>query len=291
MFFQLNVLKTDSIRSIKYKILEEKDVTPLRQKLFLRGVELVNLDQTVAELEIYPNTVIEYYEIPSSETDLDALEDLNHSKKPEKGFEGTGLTGFSGSPMKETSSPSNRTEGSRVPNFDFPIEQPSSSDSKPTLTKAQMRKEPMIESENEGENHTIDEEESKQSGLRQQDLITFDHLSGAFLECPQCTLKNPLDREICDACKFPLDVPNFSPLKKGSKVSGKMMNEEEIPDILDDSSTAVISSSSLNTSKRRRKNESNNDTNVKQSKIEPNPNPNTSNRPKRRRQDATDQNK
>lgn len=94
----LKVTKGDSVATLKYRILEEQDISPSRQRLFLNGKELLDSTTRIDDLDIYPNTVLELLE----RSEDDDFETVPSSKKYERGFEGTGLISTGGNNGKQT---------------------------------------------------------------------------------------------------------------------------------------------------------------------------------------------
>lgn len=103
---QLLVQKDDQLVNLKYRLFELLDIPPTRQRLFLKGRELVDSELRVMDLDVYRNTVIDLLERDED----DAVEIVPNSKKIERGFEGTGLVSSS-RPLAEGSSSSSPRKG------------------------------------------------------------------------------------------------------------------------------------------------------------------------------------
>ena len=84
---QFQVQKDDLLMNLKFRLFESLDIPPSRQRLFLRGKELLDNEVRFGDLEIYRNAILDLLERDED----DSMELVPNSKKIERGFEGTGL--------------------------------------------------------------------------------------------------------------------------------------------------------------------------------------------------------
>lgn len=87
--------------------MEQTKATPIYQRLFQSdGTELSDNTQTMAQLNIVPNQTLELEIFDESDATHGVGEhDSPQSKRPEKGFKGTGLYGFDGGARKSNGGP------------------------------------------------------------------------------------------------------------------------------------------------------------------------------------------
>ncbi|KAI8350750.1 hypothetical protein B0O80DRAFT_457403 [Mortierella sp. GBAus27b] len=93
---KIPVSKWDTVMDIKLKIMQKTNVVPLYQKLMHGKSELDNNEETIADLEIPPNAVLDMVAFDQSTEDfiLSSLQDVEPIPGDVGGFGGTGLAGY-----------------------------------------------------------------------------------------------------------------------------------------------------------------------------------------------------
>ncbi|KAK4058729.1 hypothetical protein OIO90_000173 [Microbotryomycetes sp. JL221] len=203
--FLIDISKNDTIKDIRMRIYEDRNIPTICQRLFYNFQEL-DSDQTVSELHLDSDAVLELYQVEEDDAALDKLDDVDpgafhqqrsgkkgkasSKRKRDEGFGGTGLYGW------------DRQAELDGTGEDDPVEDPdadaSTSNGPSGPTKLRKREGSDVSAAK------LSVPSSSSAGLATahsgQDDFDELHMGDATIACPHCTFLNSALLKECEMC-------------------------------------------------------------------------------------------